>query len=131
MRGTHRFKVKGKLARRYVRPFKIIDIKGEVAYQLELPPQLSCVHNVFHVSQLKKCLRVPEEQLPIEELDLGGDLTYSERSIKILDTVERVTRSKVIKMCKVQWSHHNEDEAMWEHEEELRADHPELFLSAS
>jgi hypothetical protein len=78
MRGTRRFKVKGKLAPRYVTPFKIISYKGEVAYQLELPPQLSDVHDVFHVSQLKKCLQVPEEQLPMEELDLGGDLTYSE-----------------------------------------------------
>jgi hypothetical protein len=67
----------------------------------------------------------------MEELDLGGDLTYSERPIKILDIAERVTRSKVIKMCKVQWSHHTEDEATWEHEEELRADYPELFPSAS
>jgi hypothetical protein len=67
----------------------------------------------------------------LEELDLGGDLIYNERPIKILDTTERVTRTKVIKMCKVQWSHHTEDEAMWEHEEELRADYPELFLSAS
>jgi hypothetical protein len=101
MRGTQRFKVKGKLAPRYVSPFKIISHKGEVAYQLELPPQLSDVHDVFHVSQLKKCLRVPEEQLPMEELDLGGDLMYSERPIKILDTVQRVTRTKVIKMCKL------------------------------
>jgi hypothetical protein len=59
MRGTHRFKVKGKLAPRYVGPFQIVDRRGEVAYQLELPPQLSDVHDVFHVSQLKKCLRVP------------------------------------------------------------------------
>jgi hypothetical protein len=105
------FKVKGKLAPRHVGPFKIVDHKGEVAYQLELPPQLSDVHDVFHVSQLKKCLRVPEEQVPMEELDLGGDLTYSERLIKILDITERVTHSKVIKMCKVHWSHHTEDEA--------------------
>jgi hypothetical protein len=88
MRGTHRFKVKGKLAPRYVISFKVVDHKGEVTYQLELPPQLSDVHDVFHVSQLKKCLRVLAEQLPMEELDLGGDLTYSERPIKILDTVE-------------------------------------------
>jgi hypothetical protein len=67
----------------------------------------------------------------MEELDLWGDLTYSERPIKILDTVERVTRSKVIKICKIQWRHHTEDEATWEHEEELRADYPEIFLSAS
>jgi hypothetical protein len=56
---------------------------------------------------------------------------YSERSIKILDTAERVTRSKVIKMSKVQWSHHTEDEATCEHEEELRSDYPKIFLSAS
>jgi hypothetical protein len=61
MRGTRRFSVKGKLTLRYVGPFKIVSHKGEVAYQLELPPQLSEVHNVFHLSQLKKCLRVPEE----------------------------------------------------------------------
>jgi hypothetical protein len=67
----------------------------------------------------------------MEELDLGGDLTYSERPVKILDMTERVTRNKVIKMCMVQWSHHTEDEATWEHEEELRADYPELFPSAS
>jgi hypothetical protein len=64
MRGTRRFKVKGKLAPRYVGPFKVIDHKEEVAYQLELPPKLSDVHDVFQVSQLKKCLRVPEERLP-------------------------------------------------------------------
>jgi hypothetical protein len=131
MRGTHKFKVKGKLAPRYVGTFKIIDRKRGVTYPLELPPQLLNVHDVFHISQLKKCLRVPEEQLPMEELGLGGDLTCSERPIKILDTTKRVTRSKVINMRKVQWSHHTEDEATWEHEEELRADYPELFLSAS
>jgi hypothetical protein len=88
MRGTRRFRVKGKLTPRYVGPFKIIDRKGEVDYQLELPPQLSEVHDVFHVSPLKKCLRVPEEQLPMEYLDLGGDLTYSERPMKIFDITE-------------------------------------------
>jgi hypothetical protein len=67
----------------------------------------------------------------MEYLNLGGDLTYSKRPIKILDSAERVTRSKVIKMCKVQWSHHTEDEATREHEDELRADYPELFPNAS
>jgi hypothetical protein len=66
----------------------------------------------------------------MEEVDLGGDLMYSERPVKILDTTERVTHNKVIKMCKVQWSHHTKDEATFEHEEELRADYPELFPSA-
>jgi hypothetical protein len=111
MRGTRRFKVKGKLAPRYVDPFHIKDRKGEVAYQLELPPQLSDVHDVFHVTQLKKCLRVTEEQIPMEQLDLGGDLAYNEGPIRILDTTELVTHSKIIKMCKVQWSYHTEDKA--------------------
>jgi hypothetical protein len=111
MRRTWRFKVKGKLAPRYVGLFKILSRKGEVAYQLELPPQLSDVHDVFDMSQLKKCLWILEEQLPMEELDLGGDLTYSERPINILGMAEWVTCNKVIKTCKVQWSHHMEDEA--------------------
>jgi hypothetical protein len=131
MRGTRRFKVKGKLAPRYVGPFQIIDRKGEVAYQLELPPQLSDIHDVFHVSHLKTCLQVPEEHMPMEHLDLGGDRSYNERPIQILDTAERVTRNKVIKMCKVQRSHHTEDQATWEHEEEQRANYLELFPSAS
>ena len=69
---------------------------------MELPESLSGVHDVFHVSQLKKCLRVPEEQIPLKELTVKEDLTYEEFPVKILAMVERVTRSRVIKMCKVQ-----------------------------
>jgi hypothetical protein len=61
MRDLHHFKVRGKLTPRFIGPFKILEKRSEVAYQLELPPQLSDVHDVFHVSQLKKCLCVPEE----------------------------------------------------------------------
>jgi hypothetical protein len=125
MRGIRRFNVRGKLAPRYIGPFKVLERKGEVAYHLELPPNLSGVHDVFHVSQLKKCLRVPEEQAPIE----GLDVTYTEHPVKILETSERVTRNKKIKMCRVQWSHHTEDEAAWEREDELRMTYPDLFAS--
>ncbi|WVZ53206.1 hypothetical protein U9M48_004179 [Paspalum notatum var. saurae] len=111
IRGLRRFKVKGKLAPRYIGPFKIIDRKGEVAYQLELPDRLSGVHNVFHISQLKKCLRVPEEQLQEDELNVQDDLTYTEYPVQILETAERTTRNRVIKMCKVKWSHHTAEEA--------------------
>jgi len=83
MRGVKMFHTKGKLSPRYVGPFKIIDRRGEVAYQLELPKQLSSVHDVFHVSQLKKCLRVPKEQLPLDELDIQKDLSYKEHPVKI------------------------------------------------
>jgi hypothetical protein len=129
--GMRRFKVKGKLSPRFIGPFLILKRVGEVAYQLELPDHLADVHDVFHVSQLKKCLRVPEEQLPMEDLSVQDDLTYVEYPTKILDTLTHVTRNKVIKMCKVQWSHHGEDEATWEREEELRIDFPHLFPRSS
>jgi hypothetical protein len=131
VRGMRRFKVKGKLSPLFIGPFLILNRVGEVAYQLELPNQLADVHNVFHVSQLKKCLRVPEEQLPMDGLSVQGDLTYIEYPIKILDTLARVTRNKVIKVCKVQWSHHGEDEATWEREEELHINFPHLFPRSS
>jgi hypothetical protein len=83
MRGMRCFKVRGKLAPRFIGPFKILEKRGEVAYQLELLPQLSDVHDVLHVSQLKKCLRKPEEQIPIEDLDAKEDLSYQEYPIKI------------------------------------------------
>jgi hypothetical protein len=127
MRGLRHFKVQGKLAPRFIGSFKILEKRGEVAYQLELPPQLSDVHDVFHVSQLKKCLCVPEEQIPMEELDSKEDLSYQEYPIKILETSERVTQNKKIKMCKVQRSHHTEEEATWEREEELKAEFAIFF----
>jgi hypothetical protein len=123
LRGMKRFKVKGKLSPRFIGPFMIFRRVGEMS--------LSDVLNVFHISQLKKCLRVPEEQLPMEELSVQGDLTYTEYSLKILDTLTWVTRNKVIKMCKVHWSHHGEDEATWEREEELHIDFPHLFPRSS
>jgi hypothetical protein len=87
-----RFGVKGKLAPRFVGPFKVLACKlGEVAYELELPESLSAVHNVFHVSQLNKCH--PEmadtplrDTIPLEEVQLESDLTYEEKPIKILET---------------------------------------------
>ena len=109
IRGLRRFKVKGKLSPRYIGPFQILERRGEVAYQLELPALLSDVHDVFHISQLKKCLCVPEQQLPLEELNVQDDLPYTEYPTKIIETTERITRNKVIKMCKVQWSHHSSE----------------------
>ena len=98
---------------------------------MELIARLSDVHNVFHISQLKKCLRVPEEQLPLDELNVEDDLTYTEYTTRIIETTERITRNKVIKMCKVQWSHHSEDEATWEREDELKAEFSQLFPNPS
>ena len=136
LRGVKRFGIKGKLAPRYVGPYKILERRGEVAYRLELPEALSAVHDVFHVSQLKKCYAeesdIPlRDTVPLEAIQLEKDLTYEEKPIKILETAERVTRTKTIRLCKVQWSHHTEEEATWEREEELQKEHPHLFASQS
>ena len=99
-----------------------------MAYQLELPPHLSSTQDVFHVSQLKKCLRVPSEAIEVEAIQLEPDLTYQEHPIKILDQKERATRRRSIKSYKVQWSNHSEEEATWETEGYLRAHYPEFSL---
>jgi hypothetical protein len=131
MRGLRCFKVRGKLTLRFIGPFNILDKRGEVAYQLELPPQLSDVYDVFHVSQLKKCLCMPEEQLSMEELEAKENLSYQEYPVKILETSEWVTQNKKIEMCKVQWSHYTEEEATWEREEELKAEFSSFFSDPS
>jgi hypothetical protein len=127
IRGVRRFGVKGKLAPRYVGPYQILAKRGEVAYQLSLPEDLLAVHDVLHVSQLKKCLCVPEEQLLVEGLEVQEDLTYIEKPTQILETTDRVTRRKTIRMCEVRWGHHCEEEATWEREDDLMAKYPELF----
>nr|ABB47133.2 retrotransposon protein, putative, Ty3-gypsy subclass [Oryza sativa Japonica Group] len=131
LRGVHRFHTKGKLAPRFVGPYKIVSRRGEVAYQLELPQSLAGVHNVFHVSQLKKCLRVPTEEANLEQIEVQEDLTYVEKPIRILETNERRTRNRVIRFCKVNWSNHSEEESTWEREDELKSAHPHLFASSS
>jgi hypothetical protein len=100
-----------------------------VAYQLSLHENLSVVHDVFHVSQLNKCLRVPEEQLLVEGLEVQEDLTYIEKPTQIVETADRVTRRKTIRMCKVRWDHNSEEEATWEREDDLMAKYRELFAS--
>jgi hypothetical protein len=94
MSGLRRFKDRGKLTPRFIGPFRILEKRGEVAYQLELPSQLSDVYDVFHVSQLKKCLRVPEEQIPMEDLDAKEDLSYQEFPVKILETLRELRETR-------------------------------------
>jgi hypothetical protein len=85
MKGMNRFGVKGKLAPRYIDPFLILEWYGPVAYRLQLPKTLSVVHNVFHVSLLKKCLRVLDRTIVVMDVTLEPDLTYSEHPIRVLD----------------------------------------------
>ncbi|WVZ70643.1 hypothetical protein U9M48_019291 [Paspalum notatum var. saurae] len=124
MKGVHRFSAKGKLAPRYIGPFKITKQCGPVAYWIGLPPHLAAVHDVFHVSQLKKCLRVSEEVVDTSQIQIEPDLTYEENPIKILDQKQRTTRRRKINFYKVQWSNHSKEEATWEQEEYLQTKYP-------
>ena len=103
---------------------------GPVAYRLELPSHLSTVHNVFHVSQLKKCLRVPCEEVDHTELQLEPNLEYKEQPGKILDVKERATRRNVVKFYKIQWKNHTPKEATWESEHFLQTKYPGFLEQA-
>lgn len=85
MRGTHRFGVKGKLSPRYIGRFRILTRRGYLAYKLELPPQFSHVHDVFHVSQLRRCFKDPHCEVDHEMIEVQDDLSYKEHPIRILD----------------------------------------------
>jgi hypothetical protein len=101
MKSVQRFGVKRKLAPRYVGPFQIIGKSGAVAYKIQLPPKMSAIFDVFHVSQLKKCFRFPEERVPLGDIRLESDLNYEEKLVCVIDTKEQVTRSQVVKWYKV------------------------------
>jgi hypothetical protein len=120
IRGRHRFRMREKLAPWYIGPYPVIKRIGTVAYKIKLLEQLSDVHNIFHVSQLQKCLRVPEEEVVPNTLDLQDDLRYQEVPVRILDTMTRRTQTQAFKLCKVQWSRHFEAEATWEREDTLK-----------
>jgi hypothetical protein len=129
MKGMKRFGMKEKLAPHYIRPFPILKKCGHVAYKLELPPSLVGVHDIFHVSQLKKCLQAPVDVVLSEVTPLEADLTYPEHPIKILGQKDHVTRCRTIKFFKIQWSNHSEEETTWESKEFLHSHHPDCSLS--
>jgi hypothetical protein len=128
MKGVKRFGVKGKLAPRYIRPFPILEKCGTVAYKLDLSTSLVGVHDIFHVLQLKKCLKEPMDVVLPEVTPLEVDLSYPEHPIKVLDQKDRVMRWKTIKFFKIQWSNHSKEEATWESEDFLYSRHPDFVL---
>jgi hypothetical protein len=131
MKGVSRFGVKGKLAPWYIGLFPILEQCGPVAYRLQLPKTLSAVHNVFRVSQLKKCLRVPDRTIEVTDVTLEPDLTYSEHPIRVLDQKDRVTRRRVLKFYKIQWNQHTKDEATWETQDFLEKNFPGFLASCN
>jgi hypothetical protein len=129
--GVSRFGVKGKLAPRYIGPFLVLEQWGPVAYRLQLPETLSAVHNVFHMSQLKKCLRVPDQTIEVTDVALEPDLTYSKHPIRVLDQKDRITQRRTLKFYKIQWNQHSEDEATWETQDFLEKNFPGFFASCN
>ena len=119
-KGVFRFGKKGKLAPRYIRPFEVIKVIGKAAYQLKLPAQLSEVHDVFHVSMLRKCLSDATLVVNLEDIEVQDGVTYEEQPVRILDTKEKVLRNKIIRLVKVLWQHHGVEEATWEPELEIQ-----------
>jgi hypothetical protein len=129
MKGVKRFGVKGKLLPRYIGSFLILEKCENVAYKLELPSSLAGVHDIFHISQLKKCLKAPVDVVLSEVAPLEADLTYPEHPIKILDQKSHVTRRKTVKSFKIQWNNHIVEEATWESDDFLHSRHPDFELS--
>jgi hypothetical protein len=111
MKGVRRFGIKVKLAPRYIGSYPIIDKYGTTSYQVELPAKLSGVHNVFYVSQLKRCLKPPADVVIEDTIPLEPDLTYKAHPIKVLDQQDRVTHNKTTQFYKIQWNDHSEDKA--------------------
>jgi hypothetical protein len=131
MKGVNRFRVKGKLAPRYIGLFPILEQCGPVACRLQLPKSLFAVHNVFHVSQLKKCLRIPDQTIDVVDVTLELELTYSKHPIRVLDQKDRITRKRTIKFYKVQWNQHTKDEATCETQDFLEKNFPRFLASCS
>ncbi|KAL5545555.1 hypothetical protein UlMin_005242 [Ulmus minor] len=122
-----RFGKRGKLNPRFIGPYEVLERVGKVAYRLALPPNLASVHNVFHVSMLKKYVPDTSHVLEQEPIELHEDLTYEEKPVQILDRKTKTLRNKEIPLVKVLWRNQKMEEATWEREDEMRLAHPELF----
>jgi hypothetical protein len=98
MKGVRRFQVKGKLAPRYISPYPIISGVGPTTYHLQLPESMSDIHNMFHVSHLRRCLKVPESHIAEESIQIQDDMQYREKPVKILDSAIRKTRNSEVRL---------------------------------
>ncbi|XP_027150278.1 uncharacterized protein LOC113750511 [Coffea eugenioides] len=129
LKGKIKARKEKKLQPRYIGPFSILQRIGKVAYRLELPGSLSRIHDVFHVSLLKKYHPDPTHVLSPEDIELDESLTYKERPIRVLDWKVKDLRNKQIPLVKVLWRHHEVEEVTWELEKDMREKYLELFAN--
>ncbi|KAL0536582.1 hypothetical protein IC582_025533 [Cucumis melo] len=127
MKGVLRFAKKGKLSPRFVGPFEILERIGPVAYRLALPPSFAAVHDVFHISMLRKYVADPTHVVDFEPLQVSENLSYEEQPVEVLAREVKKLRSREIPLVKILWQNHGVEEATWEKEEDMRAQYPELF----
>ncbi|XP_038892580.1 uncharacterized protein LOC120081623 [Benincasa hispida] len=118
---------KGKLSPRYIGPYEIVERVSAAAYRLQLPKELARIHDVFHVSMLRKYVTDPMHILVTQPVQLKEDLSYKEEAIEIVDRKDQVLRNKTIPLVKVLWRNHGIEKATWETEEQMRKRSPQLF----
>ncbi|KAL0546510.1 hypothetical protein IC582_016420 [Cucumis melo] len=127
MKGVLRFERRGKLSPRFVGPFEILERIDPVAYRLALPPSLSAVHDVFHVSMLRKYMSDPSHVVDYEPLEIDENLSYTKQPVEVLAREVKMLRNREIPLVKVLWWNHRVEEATWEREDDMRSRYPELF----
>ena len=126
-RGVVRFGKRGKLLPRFVGPFEILEMIGTVAYRLALPPSMSGVHEVFHVSMLWKYTPDPAHVVDWGQIEIDTDETFEEGPVCIVDSRDRVLRRKTVRLVRVLWQHCGVEESTWESEDTMRATYPFFF----
>ncbi|GJV56580.1 putative reverse transcriptase domain-containing protein [Tanacetum coccineum] len=129
-KGVVRFGKNGKLALRYVGPFEIAERVGPVAYCLRLPQELSCVHDVFHVLNLNKCLADSDLQVPLEEIRIDDKLYFVEEPVEIMDRQVKKLKRSWIPIVKVGWDSQQGAEFTWEREDQFKVMYPYLFATS-
>ena len=125
--GVVRFNKRGKLSPRFIGPFEMLERIGFVAYRLALPPSMSGVHEIFHVSMLRKYTPNPTHVVDWGQIEVDTDGTFEEGPVCILDSRDQVLRRKTVRLVRVLWRHNRVEESMWEREDMMRATYPFLF----
>ena len=126
-RGVVKFGKRGKLSSRFIEPFKILERVGTIAYRLSLPPNMSGVHKVFHVSMLRRYTPDPAHVVDCGEIEVDTDETFEEGPVCIMDSRDQVLRHKTVRLVRVLWQHRGVRESTWEREDTMRATYPFLF----